>query len=67
MYEKPEVPIYKRVLLTLEEASAYSGLGINKVRSLMDEPDCPFVLHNATRRMIKRKPFEKYLLEEFSI
>lgn len=62
-----EIPIKDKILLTLEEASAYSGIGINKIRSLSDEPDCPFVLWNASKRMIKRKKLEDYLNETFSI
>ena len=29
------VPVYKKVLLTVEEASDYSGFGVNKVRNLI--------------------------------
>lgn len=65
--ERPTVAIENKILLTLDEASAYSGVGINKLRSLSDEPDCPFVLWNASKRMIKRKNLESYLLGEFSI
>lgn len=31
-----EVPIWEKSNLTLEEAAAYSGVGINKLRSLSD-------------------------------
>ena len=62
-----EVPVKDKVLLTLDEAAAYSGVGVNKLRSLSDEPDCPFVLWNASKRMIKRKKLEDFLLETYSI
>lgn len=62
-----EVPLSDKVLLTLEEAAAYSGVGINKIRSMSDEPNCPFVLWNASKRMIKRTIFEEFLLETYSI
>ncbi len=62
-----EVPLSDKVLLTLEEAAAYSGVGINKIRSMSDEPNCPFVLWNASKRMIKRTRFEEFLLETYSI
>lgn len=31
-----EVPVWEKSNLTLEEAAAYSGVGINKLRSLSD-------------------------------
>ena len=39
-----EVPIWEKSNLTLEEAAAYSGVGINKLRSLSDHEHCQFVL-----------------------
>lgn len=39
-----EVPIWEKSNLTLEEAAAYSGVGINKLRSLSDHERCQFVL-----------------------
>ena len=37
------VPIWERVNLTLEEASAYTGIGINRLRELADDlyTGCP--------------------------
>ena len=43
---KNEVPIWEKSNLTLEEAAAYSGIGINKFRKLTDREDCRFVLWN---------------------
>ena len=39
-----DVPIWEKSNLTLEEAAAYSGIGINKLRSLSDKEHCQFVL-----------------------
>ena len=39
-----EVPIWEKSNLTLEEAAAYSGIGINKLRKMTDEQNCQFVL-----------------------
>ena len=43
---KPQyaIPIWEKSNLTLEEAAAYSGIGINKLRKLSDCESCPFVL-----------------------
>ena len=39
-----EVPVWEKSNLTLEEAAAYSGIGINRLRKLSDDERCPFVL-----------------------
>lgn len=62
-----EVPIWEKVLLTLEEASEYFGIGINRLRNLTNGSDCPYVLWNGSKRLIKRKKLEEYLTNEYSI
>ena len=62
-----EVPIWEKSNLTLEEAAAYSGIGINKLRGLTGEQDCRFVLWVGSKRLIKRRLFDKYIEQEYSI
>ena len=62
-----EVPIWEKSNLTLEEAAAYSGIGINKLRTLSDEEDCNFVLWVGSKRLIKRKAFDVFIENIFSI
>jgi len=38
-----EVPIWEKTNLTLEEAAAYSGIGINKLREITNNDRCDFV------------------------
>jgi len=61
------VPIWERVNLTLEEASAYTGIGINRLRELADNPDCEFVLWVGNRRLLKREKLKEYLAEVYSV
>lgn len=61
------VPIWKRTLLTLEEAAAYTGIGINRLRAITSEPDCDFVIFVGSRRMIKRKKFDEYIEGQYSM
>lgn len=61
------VPIWEKITLTLEEAAAYSNVGINRIREITNAKNCPFVLFVGNKRLIKRKPFEKYLEQAFSI
>lgn len=61
------VPIWEKSNLTLEEAAAYSGIGISKLRELSDTKDCPFVLWNGTKRLLKRRKLDEHLERAFSI
>lgn len=51
-----EVPIWEKSNLSLEEAAAYSSIGINKLRDLTNEKDCRFVLWVGNKCLIKRRP-----------
>lgn len=45
-FEVERVPIYRKVTLTIREAAEYSNIGINKIDSMLKQPNCPFVLYN---------------------
>lgn len=62
-----EIPLWEKSNLTLEEASAYSGIGINKLRELSNEKNCSFVLWVGSKRLIKRKLFDSYIEKMHSI
>ena len=64
---KKEVPIWFKSNLTLEEAAAYSGIGINKLRQLTDDKECSFVLWYGSKRLIKRNKLDEYLSKMYSI
>ena len=64
---KYEVPIYENSNLTLEEAAAYSNIGINKLRKLSNDEHCEFVLWVGTKRLIKRRKLDEYLEKSYSI
>ena len=64
---KYEVPIWEKSNLTLEEAAAYSGIGINKLRESSNDEKCKFVLWIGNKRLIKRKPFDAYIEQTYSI
>lgn len=58
---KYEVPIWEKSNLTLKEAAAYSGIGINKLCELSNERGCNFVLFVGSKRLIKRRLFDAYI------
>ena len=62
-----EVPIWEKSNLTLEEAAAYSGIGINKLRTLTDNELCQFVLWVGSKRLIKRRKLDEYTEKMFSL
>ena len=64
---KLEVPIWEKANLTIEEAAAYFGIGMNKLRELTEDEHCKFVLYVGTKRLIKRRLFEQYLEQAYSI
>ena len=67
MDDKKVVPIWEKANLTLEEAAAYSNIGINKLRQLSNMDNCDFVLWVGRKRLIKRKPFDLYIAKTYSI
>lgn len=62
-----EVPIWEKSNLTIEEAAAYSGIGINKLRELTNDESCRFVLWVGSKRLIKRRLFDSYIERSYSI
>ena len=56
------IPIWEKMMLTVEEAAAYSNIGINKIQAMLNEPTCTFVFFvGKGKRLVKRKEFEKYI------
>lgn len=64
---KKEVPIWEKSNLTLEEAAAYSGIGINKLREITNNDKYGLVLWVGTKRLIKRKRLDKFTEQSYSI
>ena len=57
-----EIPISEKYILSLEEASLYFRIGINRLRKLVtDHRDADWVLWINTHAGIKRKKFEQYI------
>jgi hypothetical protein len=67
MKDSDRVPIWEKAALTLEEAAAYSGIGVNKLREVSNARDCDFVLWVGSRRLLKRRQFDAYIARAYSI
>lgn len=64
---RDNIPIWEKPNLTIEEASALYNIGEHKLRELTDIDTCPFVLFVGRKRLIKKKQFEHYIDNAFSI
>ena len=56
-----EVRENRRYNLTIKEAAYYYNIGENKLRELIKEDGCDFVLYVGKKCLIKCKKFEEYL------
>ena len=64
---KNEVPIWEKSNSTIEEAAEYSNIDQNKISNLLKEPRCPFVLYVGTKKLVKRRGFERFLSESVMV
>ena len=64
---KNEDPIWEKSNSTIEEAAEYSNIDQNKISNLLKEPRCPFVLYVGTKKLVKRRGFERFLSESIEI
>ena len=62
-----KVPIWEKSNLTLEEAAAYTGIGINKLRQITNDEDFNFVLWVGTKRLLKRRLMDEYFDAAYSV
>ena len=62
-----EIPIWQKSNLSLEEAAAYSGIGVNKLRDITNDEFCKFVLWVGNKRLIKRRLFDLFIEQAYSI
>ena len=58
---KNDLPIWERKVLTCEEAAAYSGIGIARLRKLALKKGCTFSMKNGTQVFIVREKFDEYI------
>ena len=58
---KNKVAIENKLALTVREAAECSNIGINRLDRMLREPNCPFVLFVGSKKLVKRKEFERYI------
>ena len=62
-----QIPIEKKLNLTIKEAAAYSNIGINRIDAMLREDGCPFVLFVGSKKLVKRQAFEAFIAERFAV
>ena len=65
--EMKSLPIDRKLNLTIAEAAQYSNIGQNKINEMLRNPRCPFVIYVGTKKLVKRREFEKFLSERIEI
>ena len=58
---KNDLPLWERKVLTCDEAAAYSGIGIRRLRKMALAKGCPFAIANGTQILIAREKFDAYM------
>jgi hypothetical protein len=62
-----DVRISEKPTLSLLEAAAYTGIGIQRLIRISNVPNCNFVLFVGRKRMFKRIRLEEYLDSQYSM
>ncbi len=62
-----EVPIWERTLLTINEASDYTGIGVSKLRLLASKRNSKLIVYVGAKKMFKRKKLDEYLDDAISV
>ena len=58
----PEVPLWEKYTMTIEEAARYFRIGEGKIRRLAGEVPTPdWVILNGNRIQVKRRKFEQFI------
>lgn len=53
----------EKYCLSIQEAAEYAGIGYHRLCEIIAEnPDLPFILPKGKQILIKRKPFEEWVL-----
>lgn len=61
-YTMTSCPLWAKLNLTIKEAAEYSNIGENRLRELVDSPNCIFALSVGNKKkLIKRRLFEQYI------
>lgn len=59
-----EISVNEKIALTIEEAAAYSNIGVNSLRHLIKQEEFkPIILKVGNKTLIKRTLFEQFIIK----
>ena len=61
MISNKGMPLEHKPILTLREASLYTGISEEKLKEITNPYACPFVLWMGYHRFIQRKVFDEFI------
>lgn len=61
LIKKQIVPINQKVLLTINEAADYIGIGHTSLRKFLDGKENEYCVRVGNRRLVKREKLEKHI------
>lgn len=65
---KSEIPYNERLCISIEEAAAYSMIGEQRLRHIIEnDRSLDWVLRIGNRTRIKRQSFEKWVLQQYNL
>ena len=67
MNNRYNIPVWRKCMLTVEEAAEYANIGYNKMDEMSRQPNCPFSLYIGRKKLIKREKLEEYLLSQVEL
>ena len=63
-----EIPFWEKLNLTIEEMAAYSNIGENTLREIINKnKNIDFVIYIGKKTLIKRREFEKWNQQQFVV
>ena len=66
-YKRPEMPFAEKPFLTIAEAASYFNVNTTKLITMLKEPDCPFVVMNGKKMLVKREVLYDYMMKHKQI
>ena len=64
---KKQIPVERKINLTIAEAAEYSNIGQNRIEKPLKSPNCPFVLYVGAKKLVKRREFEQFLSDAIEL
>lgn len=65
--EVEEIPFWEKDCITIEETAAFTGIGRNKIRTMVIQKNSPFIVQRGSQYFVIRKKFEAFIEKQTRI